>query len=413
MKFLPVLMAVALGVVACSAPPVPARQEPQTVKVLHIFQGKVEIADALKRMAQAYDEEHPGIHLEIETVGGGQDYDVALADRFQAGTFPDVFMSTGYENIGPWVDMAEDLSTEPWVKDLRPGTIDPVLRDGKILGNPVAIEGYGFLYNKALFRQAGITILPRTLAELDKVCQTLKSHGILPFANGYAEWWVLGVHNFNLLLGTVPSVAELVDGLNTGVMPRSVTASFQAWVDLLLLTSRWGLPDATLTGDYTTSVAQFLSGKAAMLQQGNWIEPDLVRSAPGLDVGVLSPPLGPAFLDRLPMGVPNYWIVNRNSPFKGEAKRWFEWMRSSSTGRRFLIQELKVIPPYRSLEKEPVGHLSAVFARAWHEGRTLPWVFPRYANKTKPIAAAMRAYLEHPVSSASFWNSLSRAWRGR
>jgi len=386
---------------------------PGPVKVIRIFQEKVEIAEALKRMAQAYDAEHPGVHLDIETVGGGQDYDAALADRYQAGTLPDVFMSLGYSNLDLWFDQAEDLTDEPWVVDLRPGTVDPVTRQGRIYGNPLAIEGYGFLYNKALFRQAGIDPLPTTRSALEAACQKLEAAGIRPFSNGFAEWWVLGIHNFNVLLGHAADQARFTEALGAGRGPGVDAAAFEGWADLLDLTRRHGAPDATVTGDYTTSVAAFLAGNAALLQQGNWIEPDLLKAAPRLEVGVLPMPIDDTPEDRLPMGVPNFWIINKDSPRKGDAKTWLEWLRSSPTGQRFLLEELRVIPPYRSLEDRPVGPLSAPFARAWREGRTLPWVFPRYLGKTKIVAAVMRAYLEHPGSHAALWRDLGRAWAGR
>jgi len=403
-----IVPAVGALLAACSPPPPPP--VPPAPTVVHIFQQKVEIAEALKRMAAAYETEHPGVKLLIESTGGGQDYDVALADRFQAGEMPDVFMELGYASLDPWLPYAEDLSDQPWVADLLPGTVDPVTKDGKIYGDPLAIEGYGFLYNKALFRKAGITALPDSLPSLAAACRKLQAAGILPFSNGYAEWWVLGEHNFNLLLGAVDR-ARFTDALAQGRDPGADAPAVEGWMRLLDLTSKYGSPSATLTGTYTTSVAAFLAGQAAMIQQGNWIEPDLVKNAPRLEVGVLPMPLSSAGANRLPMGVPNFWVISRNSPVKAEAKAWLEWLRSSPTGRKFLIQELKVIPPYKSLQKESLGPLSAPFGEAWSQGRTLPWLFPLYVNKAKSVAAAMRSYLEHPAGHAAFWQALGRAWR--
>jgi raffinose/stachyose/melibiose transport system substrate-binding protein len=403
------LAVLAVGVWSCTRAPVPAPVVEE--KTIHIFQQKVEIAEALRRMAVAYQDEHPGVRIVVETVGGGQDFDAALADRFQAGTLPDVFMSLGYVSLDPWVNFAEDLTDEPWVADLRPGTADPVTRNGRIYGDPLAIEGYGFLYNKALFRKAGIDFVPDSLPLLAEACRRLQAAGVLPFSNGYAEYWVLGIHNFNVLLGSVSNLDRFVAALSSGASPGPDAAIVEGWMDLLDLTARYGAPSATLSGNYTASVAAFLAGQAALLQQGNWIEPDLVKNAPGLEVGVLPMPVRDTSDRRYPMGVPNFWVVNKNSPVKGEVKAWLEWLRSSPTGQRFLLKELKVIPPYLSLQGEALGALSSQFDAAWKQGRTLPWVFPRYLDKTKSVAAAMRSYLEHRPSHAEFWKALSRAWR--
>lgn len=393
----------AIGCGASSSPPTLPE-----VKTVHVLQQKVEIAEALKTMAKEYSKDHPEVRLVIETIGGGQDFDAALADRFQAGNLPDVFMSLGDLSFDPWVPYAEDLSDQPWVVDLRPGTADAVTREGKIYGNPLAIEGYGFLYNQALFRQAGIPRPPASLADLTRACQKLEAAGIRPFSNGYAEWWVLGVHNFNVLLGSVPDFPLLLKALEGKGEPGAAWPVIDGWMSLLDLTARYGAPDATVNGSYSASVADFLAGKAAMIQQGNWIEPDLMKADPPLEVGVLPLPVAPGV--RFPMGVPNFWVIHRDSPVKAEAKTWLTWLWQSPRGQDFLIHELKVIPPYVSLESRALGPLSAPFAEAWREGRTLPWLFPRYQNKTKSVAAAMRSYLERPRGHRAFWESLVQAW---
>jgi len=394
---------------ACSAPPHEAAIK-APVKTINILQQKVEIAEPLRKMANDYEKEHPGVRMVIETFGGGQDFEAALADRYQAGTLPDVFMSLGSISLDPWVDLAEDLSGQPWVADLAPGTGDQATRGGRLYGNPFAIEGYGFLYNKTLFRKAGIVRPPDTLSSLREACRKLEAAGIVPFANGYAEWWVLGVHNFNRLLGSVSNVELFLKNLGEGGAPGPDAAVVEGWMDLLDLTSRYGSPDALATGSYTASVAAFLAGQAAMIQQGNWIEPDLVKNAPELEVGVLPMPVSDKPDLRLSMGVPNFWVINKNSPVKEEAKQWLEWLHSSPTGRRFLIEELKVIPPYRSMDSLSLGSLSALFAEVWRNGQTLPWAFPAYQDKTKAVAAAMRTYLELRPSHEDFWKLLVRAW---
>ena len=70
--------------------------------------------------------------------------------------------------------------------------------DGKIYGQPVNMEGYGFAYNKKLFEKAGITELPKTFSELEAAAKKLKAAGITPFSVGYAEWWVLANHGLNV-----------------------------------------------------------------------------------------------------------------------------------------------------------------------------------------------------------------------
>ena len=46
--------------------------------VVDIFQFKVEAKDALEKAAKVYEEKNPNVDINIETVGGGNDYGAAL-----------------------------------------------------------------------------------------------------------------------------------------------------------------------------------------------------------------------------------------------------------------------------------------------------------------------------------------------
>lgn len=65
-------------------------------KTVKVFQLKVEINDALQKLAQEYEKEK-GVKVEITSVGGGADYGASLKAEFQKGTEPDIFMVAGKE----------------------------------------------------------------------------------------------------------------------------------------------------------------------------------------------------------------------------------------------------------------------------------------------------------------------------
>ncbi len=166
-------------------------------KTIHIFQFKVEIAEALNKLKADYEASHPGIKLDIQTVGGGSDYGAALKAKFASGEEPDIFNVGGYTDLNTWADKLEDLSGEKWVSDMVDVSKDQITKDGKIYGMPMNLEGYGFVYNKDLFKKAGITETPKTLTELDaaaKKLQDAEHHAVrqrlpgrLDFGTAYAE----------------------------------------------------------------------------------------------------------------------------------------------------------------------------------------------------------------------------------
>src|SRR5690606_33251536 len=139
----------------------------QEQKTVTIFQFKTEIVEGLNELKVEFEKEYPNIKLDIQTVGGGADYDAALKTKFASGDAPDIFSNNGYSKLDMWQDKVEDLSDQPWVQDLVPLAAEPITKDGKVYGMPLALEGFGYIYNKDLFQQVGITVPPRTYTELE------------------------------------------------------------------------------------------------------------------------------------------------------------------------------------------------------------------------------------------------------
>lgn len=71
-----------------------------------------------------------------------------------------------------------------------------------------------------------------------------------------------------------------------------------------------------LTTDYNTQVTKFATGEAAMIQQGNWIQPMLDKITPNMDVGILPMPLSDdaAVSDKLAIDVPSNWVIHKQAP---------------------------------------------------------------------------------------------------
>ncbi|MBN2874180.1 MAG: extracellular solute-binding protein, partial [Spirochaetales bacterium] len=168
---------------------------------VNMFQLKVEIKDALDAYAAAYTAAVPGVTVKVETLGGGGDYGGAMKAKAQGGQMPDIFMIEGNGGYEVWKDYIADLSDQPWVKD----TDLAFKKDGKVLGFPVAIEGYGLAYNADILAKAGID--PASLTTRDayeKAFKTLEAKkaelGIsAPVAMAASVaggmWWVAGQHN--------------------------------------------------------------------------------------------------------------------------------------------------------------------------------------------------------------------------
>ncbi|REE87526.1 raffinose/stachyose/melibiose transport system substrate-binding protein [Paenibacillus taihuensis] len=358
-------------------------------KPIKVFQFKVEIADQLNAMAAEYEKE-TGVHVEVETHGGGEDYGALLKAAIASGSEPEIINNGGYSSLVPYMDRATDLSDQPWVGNLLETTKAPTTVDGKLYGMPMNTEGFGLIYNKDLFQKAGITTEPKTLPELTDAVAKLKAAGITPFETTN-EWWSLGIHLADVALANQPDPAKFIEDWKAGKVTAKGNPIFEKWVNLVDLIFK-NAQKGMLTTDYATQVASFAAGKAAMMQQGNWTQGDIDKVNANLNLGVLPIPIddqpGHVFV-----GVPNNWIVNSKSANAEGAKKFLDWMVSSDTGKKYLTKEFHFMPAETNIDatKEDIGSIAASIKD--QNSTALGWHWDRFPDgTTQGFGAAMQEY---------------------
>ncbi|TCN26292.1 ABC transporter substrate-binding protein [Mesobacillus foraminis] len=386
---------------------------------LNVFNFKVEMSEQLDQLVKRYESEHPEVNIVIETCGGGCDYSTALKTKFSSGDKPDIFFVAGFNDLNVWFDHLEDLSNQPWVKDIADIAKEPMTKEGKVYGMPLNIEGWGYIYNKELFQQAGITKLPKTLSELRSAAKQLDESGITPFINGYGEWLILGNHLLNIAFAQQDNPEEYIDSLKKGNESIPNNKTFNDWVHLLDLTLEYGQPNPLQT-DYNTQVTSFAAGQAAMIQQGNWIQLQLLKLHPDMEYGFLPMPINDdkEAMDRLPIGVPNYWVVHKKSKVKEEAKEFLNWMVTSEIGKRYIVEEFKFIPALKTIapDKDKLGPLAADLLEYIENDKTIPWLWQRYPGyevNTSQMASVMQAYISHEITKEEMLTQFQRIWDER
>lgn len=382
---------------------------------LKIFQFKVEISEQFNRLKAEYEATHPNVKLQIETVGGGADYGAALKAKFAANDQPDIFNNGGFSERVTWQEHLEDLSDQPWVKDLVDVSKEPISKDGKLYGMPIGIEGYGFVYNKDLFAKAGITETPKTLSQLEEAAKKLKAAGITPFSNGYQEWWVLGLHNLNVgFAHAKPNPDAFIDGLNKGTAKFKGDPVFEQWIKLLDLTVKYGNKNP-LTTDYNSQVTLFAKGEAAMMQQGNWTQVQINGINPNIKVGLLPIPINddPNENDKLLVGVPNNWVIYNKSKNKAEAKEFLNWLVTSDVGKTYISKEFKFIPALTTIQADPkdLGDIAADIIKYSKDNKVLSWNFMKYPDGAgQEFGASMQAYIGGQKNKDQLFDEFQATW---
>ncbi|MBM7565996.1 extracellular solute-binding protein [Paenibacillus sacheonensis] len=384
--------------------------KPKEDVTIKVFQFKVEISNALAKMAEEYEKE-TGVKVEVETHGGGEDYSALLKAELAAGEEPEIITSSGWSGFDPYADRAVDLSNEPWAKDLVDASRAQITRDGKLLGMPMNLEAYGITYNKDLFAKAGIAELPQTLDELEADCKKLQEAGIIPFALTN-EWWSLGIHTLNIANATQADPAAFIDAVKAGTKTFKDDAHTKAWVRLVDIMFANG-QKAALTTDYNTQVAEFAAGKYAMIQHGNWIQGMVDEVNPDLNLGLMPVPTE----DGKPnvfTGVPSNWVVNNKSKHPDEAKAFLNWMATSETGKKFVATDFKFIPSISSIPADPaaIGKIGADFAAfsAAHPDQVKGWQWDRFPDGiTQQFGAAMQDYMGKRIKADELLGRFDKA----
>ncbi|RKL64874.1 ABC transporter substrate-binding protein [Salipaludibacillus neizhouensis] len=414
--FIVFVKAMSLTLSACETNTETTTIEPEIKQqkiTLNVRNPKVEISTQFEQMVIAYEIENPNVDIRIHTVGGANDDLSDLKAQIAAGNGPDIFTNSGYEKAKLWSNYLEDLTDQPWVENAYEDTLLPMKFDGKIYGMPVNLEGYGLIYNKDLFNKAGIDTLPKTVAELIEVAEKLQKEGITPFATGYYEEWKLGVHLLNVAFAQQEDPSAFIKGLNDGTEKIDSNQKFKDIIKLLDVTLKYG-NDNPLTTDYNMEVTLFAEGTAAMIQQGNWIQPMIDKLSPNMNIGFMPVPINNQPIDdALIVSVPNYWVVNKQtSPEKKkEAKKFLNWMVSSEQGKTFMTEQFKFIPAFDHIGDDNLGPLADETIRYYKEGKTLNsnWFnFP--VGVRNEFGLAIQLYVRKQLNRDQLLEEFQKSW---
>ncbi|MEG0271809.1 MAG: ABC transporter substrate-binding protein [Hydrogenoanaerobacterium sp.] len=397
-KALATLLAVALTLcaAACTKKDDTSSQAPSasTNQIeVDVYQYKAEAGETLVKAAKAFMDANPDIKINLTTMEAGKDYRTELMSVHSTGSAPDIFNIAGAQEMNDWSEKLEDLSTEPWVANAVDGSLSAVSEGEKIYGLPYGIEGYGFVYNKAIFETAGIeTNALETYKDIEAAMKQLKTKidaGELkekyPALEAVTEipakeTYTTGVHTLNLALAG--EFAGAADAYGAANVSFTNAEALRRLYDLQADYSKYANDRSKLNEvDYAAQVTGGLATeRVAMVQQGNWIYNDVaaVNKDVARNLDMLPLPLNGVTEDSISVGVPMYWCVNTDStePEKTAAKKFLNWLYQSEEGKRIVIDELGLVPAFTNYDGlEPADPLGKAVKRYAEAGKTLPWVF--------------------------------------
>lgn len=256
-----------------------------------LYQYKLEIAKQLDAAAEQYMSQNENVKIIVESNGEG--YSTTLQAKMQSGQEPTIFNVQGPSDVNDWMFKLEDLSAEPWVANAAAGTLEDITKDGKIYGLPCGVEGYGFVYNKGIFEDAGIDVekitdfasLEEAVIALDAKIKSGELKEKYPdleavFEYPAKETWLTGQHTTNVALSM--ELGSSLAAYEAGSIDFTYAEQLKKVVDLQSSYTAAGEDRGKLNSvDNTTCIENGLAiERVAMAQQGNWIYPSVAAIDP-------------------------------------------------------------------------------------------------------------------------------------
>ncbi|MBE6822777.1 MAG: extracellular solute-binding protein [Ruminococcaceae bacterium] len=348
-----------------------------------------ELTDQYKAMAAEYKKAKPNVTIDMTIIQN--DYQTVLKSKLNSGDVPDLFMSSAYNDNRVYSDYEYDLTNEDFMKNIDPAFLKAVTLDGKVTGYPLLVQSHSFIYNKKLFKDAGITTLPTTLDQYKEVCEKLTAKGIQPFSSGFAEWWVMPQM-------TYPSMSDAYDGdynklfedVKSGKLKFGDLPQVDFALDLIDLVKKYsGSKPMESTADM--QVSDFANGKVAMIHQGSWEEDSIRKVNSDIDMGYLEAPRKDG---RSVIAVDSNLTmrVAKDSKNLQEVLAFLNWLTTSDYGKSWIPSVVKQISPQKNAQT-PDTQLAKETSQAVTEGKACQWwIFSGPDGIEQPFGTAFQNY---------------------
>jgi arabinogalactan oligomer/maltooligosaccharide transport system substrate-binding protein len=291
----------------------------------------------LKSLVAKYQSKNPNVKVKMVTVP----FDSAQA-KFQnaarAGKAPDVmraeiawtaqFASLGYLlNIEKYVSAADKA-------DYLPSAFAYNVYAGHTWGIPQVTDAPALLYNKAMFKAAGLNGAPTSMDQLIADCSKIgDGKGILIRGDAYflQPWlWAYG--------------GGLLDPAKKKILVNNAGSVAGLNAYLKLFKSSCAMKDDDFANDYNNMQTAFKAGQVAMIVNGPWATSDILagdafKSASNL--GIAPVPKGPGGQGS-PVGGHNY-VIARKTAHPKEAYAFIQWLNQPAQQAQLAVKNNLVV----------------------------------------------------------------------
>lgn len=327
-------------------------------------------------------------------------------------------------------DKLMDFSQTEILSHAYPGTYDVVTDGERVLGLPITVESFGFLYNQDVLNQAvGGEFDPSSIATQDDLSQLFQQVSALENVDAISVSpmdWSLGAHFTNVLFanqaGDINANLEALEAVKSGEVTLSNNDVYQGWLTTFDLMKEYNKSKrAPLAPTYDESAMALASGEVGIWFQGNWAYSTLLELNAEGDYGILPVPVSNDAdfkgNNAISVGVPMYFTVDAAQSSEAEragAVDFFNWLFTSEEGMDAYVNKMHFIPVYDNITEQPSDKLSQAILAKMQAGETLNWVNMYYPGDAFPsMGASMQKYLAGVIDKDALATEFEKYWTSK
>ncbi len=345
-----------------------------SVKQIYFLNFKPEISDKYDAIAAEY-EKQTGVKVKVQTAASGE-YEKMLTSEMGKSEPPTIFQINGPVGYQNWKDYCADLKATELYNQLNDKSLAVTNGDG-VYGVPYAVEGYGIIYNNAIMDKYIATSDAKiksvdeinSFAKLKEVVEDMTAKkadlgiegvfGSTSLKQGDDWRWQTHLMNVPLYYEFKGEGSPITNCLNSETLEFKYADNYKNIFDLYTDNS---CTDKKLLGSKTVdeSMAEFATGKCAMIQNGNWawgqvsgVEGNTVKED---DIKFLPIYTGVDGEEKqsLCIGTENYFAINSqvDAATQQASVEFLNWLFTSDYGKKAVVNDLGFIAPFNSFKDD-------------------------------------------------------------
>lgn len=308
---------------------------------LNFWSWRTEDVDIYNNLIDQFREENPGIDVNF-TAYKNTEYNTILSAAIKGGSGPDIIHLKAYGGLETYAQPGYLMPLDDKVPALKNFSENAVrgatsISDGQIYGVPFASQTLVIYYNKAMYKELGLSV-PETWDDFLANLEVMKEAGITPLANGGKDGWTLEVlqgvicPNF---YGANDYFADVTSG-KTDFTDDRYRTSLEKLQEL-----RPYMPDNFMGIAYTDMQMLFINEMAGHFIGGSWEAGYFSAQNPEMEYDVFAGPVAKAGDTRYASAfLDGSFGMNADTKAPDEAAAFLQFMASAKAGQ-YLADNLK------------------------------------------------------------------------